>query len=141
MLSCQTSIIVSKLAYKHEVLEAVSRRDVKSVQHYLSLGFPINSDLNDSGWTLLHVAAHNGDLVMLEALVERGAALNIRDFEEKWSPVMAAVMNDHPLAVKLLQAAGADMRLKDKNGRTAVDLARSYRCDKVKTLWSERSGG
>lgn len=141
-ITSQSSILTmtcSKLIYKAEVLEAASRRDLKTVQQFLNLGFPVNLDLNNSGWSLLHVAAHNGDLQMLEFLVKQGAHLNPRDFEEHWTPVMAAAMNDHPLAVRFLEISGADMSLKDCHGRTVADLATAYKCEKVRSLWSECS--
>lgn len=131
------SSVSSKLIYKGEVLDAVSRKDLKVVQQFLTIGFPVNTDLNESGWSMLHVAAHNGDLPMLEYLLKQGASINQRDFEEHWTPVMAAAMSDHSHAVKLLEAAGADMTLKDCHGRTASELAKIYRCNNVKALWSE----
>jgi ankyrin repeat protein len=141
MMTIQSSMNVatSKLAYRPDVLDAAVHRNVEVVQQFLSLGFPINSDLNDCGWTLLHVAAHNGDLEMLELLVRLGAALNIGDYEEKWSPVMLAAVSDQPQAVKYLVNAGADMRIVDCQGRTAEDLARLYKCQGVSSLWSEGS--
>jgi ankyrin repeat protein len=132
-------VAVSKLAYRPEVLDAAVHRNVEVVQHYLSLGFPISSDLNESGWTLLHVAAHTGDMDMLQLLVRLGAALNTRDYEEKWTPVMLAAISDHPQAVKFLENAGADMMSVDCQGRTAEDLARFYKCKGVSSLWSEGS--
>mmetsp|Transcript_10793 Transcript_10793/g.21126 ORF Transcript_10793/g.21126 Transcript_10793/m.21126 type:complete len:180 (-) Transcript_10793:4505-5044(-) len=137
--SSSVSVSSTKLGCRGDVLDAVSHRDLRSVQHFLETGFPINQDLNNSGWSLLHVAALNGDLPMLEFLISKGANLNLRDYDERWTPVMAAAMSDHPQIVKVLQEVGADMTLVDCHGRTAADLARIYKCDKVKSLWSERS--
>jgi ankyrin repeat protein len=74
--------------------------------------------------TARHYAAWNGHLDVCRLLLEWGAKV---DPLNKWkeTPLHFAARAGHLSVVKLLVARGADVRLKDENGQTARDLARS----------------
>ena len=59
----------------------------------------------------------------VQALIRRGAHVNAQD-RFGVTPLMQAVIGNNPAAVRTLIAAGADLKLRDLRGDTALDLAR-----------------
>ena len=73
--------------------------------------------------TPLHDAALWGEEAILEALVQTpGIKLNLKDSDGQ-TPLMLAIEYGHQRCVELLLHAGADVQIKDRNGRTAADYA------------------
>jgi ankyrin repeat protein len=103
------------------------RGDAEKIQDHLNKGFPVDFELNDAGWRLVHVAAHVGDTNLMKLLIQSHADMNVRDNEEQWTPMMIATMNSKVEIVRLLINNGADPYAVDSTGKTALDLARQYR--------------
>jgi ankyrin repeat protein len=74
--------------------------------------------------TALHQAAWNGHLDVCRLLLDRGAKLDPLD-EWKDTPLHVSAWAGHLSVVKLLVEKGADVRVKNEDGETASDLARS----------------
>lgn len=71
----------------------------------------------------LHSAASAGHLHVVEELLKAGAAVDLRDTMEQ-TPLMLSAVHGHELVVAALLSAGADINAKDKDGRSALDIAR-----------------
>ena len=110
---------------------------IKDVEHYLAEGGDINRR-TEYGNTLLHTAADNQQLDLVEFLIARGADVNARG-ACGYTPLHYAVdiecntqcrPNYYSPAefrvTKLLLQAGADDSLRDENGQTARDVAVEY---------------
>lgn len=82
-----------------------------------------DADVNKTGWTPLHYAATNGHLAVMELLLEHHAYIDAGS-PNGTTPLMMAAHYGSPAAVKLLLDAGADPRLKNQQGLTAIDFAR-----------------
>lgn len=80
------------------------------------------ADVNKPGWTPLHYAATSGQLLLLQVLLDKHAYIDAESPNGS-TPLMMAAMYGTPAAVKLLLEAGADARLKNKIGLTAIDFA------------------
>jgi len=76
------------------------------------------------GWSPLHYAAsaNPGDVALLRLLIARGAPLDARAPDGSTPLMLAAAWGGEDLLNALLQA-GADPRLADARGRTALDRA------------------
>lgn len=68
----------------------------------------------------LKIAAVQGDQLMLELLLDRGADLNQRFDEKGRTALHEACFSDH--CVKFLLSVGADILLEDLDGKTALAL-------------------
>lgn len=81
-----------------------------------------------SGINLLHWAAITGRSSLIPALVRAGVALNAQD-QSGFTPLMyAAILDTGPAdLVATLLGAGADRRIRNKAGRTALDEARRHK--------------
>ena len=84
------------------------------------------------GWTALHSAALLDDVERAEALLARGADINAQDTEYGMTPLMEAMCEGDgdfrgPAVARLLIERGADVTVKDVNGRTVLDYALDYR--------------
>ncbi len=92
---------------------------------------PVESATKDGKKSVLHYAAERGFDTVIKKALEKGAYVNGRDFYEK-TPLHYAVKKENLEAVmELLNSADADVRLKDKKGKTAID----YNTPKLKHLF------
>ena len=91
---------------------------------------------------MLHFAAEHGDVSLLDALIEAGADLNVRD-RGGATPLRIAVDSECDAGVQCkvpitfdttrrLLAAGADRSIADHNGLTPADLVAKYGAATVK---------
>lgn len=88
----------------------------------------LNADLtarDSRGATALHHASEH--LEAAKILVEAGVDINSQDMEER-TPLMCCAIDGNHKAAKMLIANGARTDICDNKGRTAADLARSYKC-------------
>jgi ankyrin repeat protein len=80
------------------------------------------ADVNKTGWTPLHYAATSGHLVIMQMLLDEHAYIDAES-PNGTTPLMMAAHYGSTAAVKLLLEAGADPRLKNELGLTAIDFA------------------
>lgn len=75
---------------------------------------------SDKGLTALDAAFRNNEETV-RLLIAAGANVNTQDSLEGRTPLIKAVNNDIISVVKILLDAGADPKIKDKHGDTAID--------------------
>lgn len=71
----------------------------------------------------IHAAAANGNLVVLRALLDRGADVNARQ-QQDFTPLHTAADRGDGEMARLFLEHGADPGARDASGRTAADIAR-----------------
>ncbi len=81
-----------------------------------------DADVNKTGWTPLHYAATRGHLAIMELLLDHDAYIDAES-PNGTTPLMMAAHYGSAAAVKLLLEAGADPRLKNQLGLSAIDFA------------------
>jgi hypothetical protein len=81
------------------------------------------ADVNKPGWTALHYAASKGWIEMMRLLLDQQAYLDAES-PNGTTPLMMAAGYGSPMAVKLLLEEGADPRIRNKRGLTALDMAK-----------------
>ncbi|KAI4517015.1 ankyrin [Schizophyllum commune Loenen D] len=118
----------SEGASNNERLMAAARDDnVEMLEEIFEQGgFDINYQ-DGLGNTALHVAVSHGSTDVLEHILSHeDCDVDPINRIEKATPLHLAVQVDHPelrkYLVESLLEAGADTRIKDKNGETALDL-------------------
>ena len=77
-----------------------------------------------SGRTLLMLAAANGNSQRVNALLRQDVQVNWMDTTRNWTALVYAIRKGDARIVRALMAAGADLSIKDKDGRDAFDHAR-----------------
>jgi len=80
------------------------------------------ADVNKPGWTPLHYAATHGHISVMNLLLDNHAYIDAASPNGS-TPLMMAALYGTPAAVKVLLEAGADPRLKNDQGMTAIDFA------------------
>ena len=102
----------------------------------------INSSEHKTGYTALHVAAQYTDLDIMKLLIEKGADVSAQDSEGETPLHWIYTGTDNNMssskraeAAKLLIEARADFRIKNIEGKTALDCAtedqRQWEEDKI----------
>ncbi|XP_012255639.2 ankyrin repeat domain-containing protein 11 isoform X1 [Athalia rosae] len=100
---------------------AAIRGDEAQVRRLISRGADPNAK-DFAGWTPLHEACNHGWLGTARILIEAGAFVNALGLDDD-TPLHDAAVNGHLELVKLLVDSGADSTLKNKRGKTPVDVA------------------
>ena len=106
--------------------EIIHRDDGNTLEGLLSHHSSFSYARDGFNRTLLHCAAYSNSTSCLRVLL-RFAPYLVDAFN--WfndTPLMRAVLNDNREVAKILLRAGADVRVKNVNGRTVFDHARLY---------------
>jgi CHAT domain-containing protein len=98
---------------------AVRDGDIRTAAELLALG--VSPDLWEasSGMTLLHVAAHRGDIEAVSLLLDHGADPDLRD-HSRVTPLHAAAYHGHAGIVRQLLAAGVEVDGRNEQGFTPL---------------------
>jgi ankyrin repeat protein len=93
------------------------------------------ASLTRSGNAALLRAANSGKTSIVRLLIGRGVPVDVRD-GNGWTPLISAAWQDKAPTVACLLELGADRRLADAGGKTALDWAREGGHQAVVTLLS-----
>ena len=107
------------------LISAATAGDIVSVNMLLAVdGINVNA-MSHCGLSSLHHAAAGGYLEVIAALLNAGADVDsVEGPDETYTAIMAAVVNNQPLAVAALLAAGADANIGYEDcGGTPFDAA------------------
>ncbi|KAL1954580.1 hypothetical protein VTO42DRAFT_915 [Malbranchea cinnamomea] len=108
--------------------EAIKSRRLRMMQLLVDWGADVNAKVTTSGLTTLHVAARQG-VPFVRLLLENGADPNKLGRYSKSVLHRAAFLE--PDVVQLLLDYGADPNIKNNNGQTPLEVAKSFNCSDV----------
>ena len=83
------------------------------------------AQINHIGWTPLHYAASRGQMEVAEYLILKGATIDSLS-QSNTTPLMMAVISGNESLIKLLLDKGANLKLRNDQGFTAIDIAIIY---------------
>ncbi|AOP33822.1 hypothetical protein A0128_08190 [Leptospira tipperaryensis] len=92
---------------------------------------------NQKGYTLLMLAAYNGQEETVRFLISKGADVNSTD-DSGSSILMGAAFKGFDNVVEILLKAGADKNYKNSKGQNALQFAEMFGRKRVGELLSER---
>lgn len=119
------------------LMMAAYKRNKPAAEALLARG----ARVNQAGWTPLHYAAASGDEDIARLLIAKEARLDAVSPKESgaYTPLMMAAREGQQGMARLLLEQGADPRLKNSEGLTAVQIAeRAGRSDIVTTISGAR---
>ncbi len=127
----QRTISAKDLNAIAELHAAVESGDFKAIQKCLNAGAPIDGVLGKTSYRVLHKAAKEGSIEMVEFLIERGAMVNARA-EYGWTPLDMAIKKNRKKVIELLRSNGGktDVELTDKTSVTWLKMClNAYKWD------------
>ena len=83
----------------------------------------IINNLDEDGFSLLHLNAKEGNAENVKKLIDRGANIEIKDKQHTSSPLLWALQNGHSKVVDILLQSGADKKAMNFYGTTALHFA------------------
>lgn len=108
---------------KFKMKVAIAHEDIFMLKTLLDRDFNVNSIIdNEKNYTPIALASILGKHDLIDYLFSRGANLESID-DEGNTPLMLAVIYDHPKAVSNLIKLGADLQKKDVYGFSAIEKA------------------
>lgn len=102
--------------------EAARNGDIAQVQSHFLRGANID-EIDEDGFTPLHLAASGGHKGVAEMLIASGANVNANSRQDRSTPLHNAVGKGHKDVVQLLIDKGANVNAKDNKQRTPLRLA------------------
>jgi len=105
-------------------LKKVEKKRLEIVKLLVEKGADITLKDNE-GWTPLVWASWSGTDKIVSFLLNKGAKINVQT-DKKWTSLMAASLRGYDVVVKLLLDRSADKTVKNSDGETALDIARTY---------------
>ena len=108
------------------LVEASLGSKFEMFKYLIDHGANVNSH-NPWGETPLHWAANDNNKKVVEILLKKGANVNCASDTLKITPLMYAAEKGNKDIITLLLKSGADKTMKDKNGQTAYDHAKTDR--------------
>ncbi len=87
--------------------------------------------VNKPGWSPIHYAATNGHLHITQFLMANGAMVNALSPSET-TPLMMAIGSGNDELIKYLLDNGADLRMRNHEGYTAIDVAQLFGKDDIR---------
>ncbi len=124
-----------ELRFLHETFDLARSGDTAQLAERVDAGVPVNLT-NDSGDTLLVLAAYHAHAQTVQALLDRGADTT-RINDRGQTALAAAVFRQSADTVTRLLDAGADPTL---GGRSAFDVARFFELPEMLELLEGRTG-
>ncbi len=101
------------------------REDLEEVRSLLESGYDVNGRDNHGRSALFYTGRKNFNHRITDLLIEKGASVNLRD--NKGDTIYSTSLNSiktNPDYVEKLLKAGFDPRIKNGQGKTAIDMAR-----------------
>jgi ankyrin repeat protein len=114
------------------LIDAIDRRDLAGINSILGSEPKFaKAQWRSDGDTPLHAAVRREtkdalDLLIIQILLAKGAAINAKRTEDGRTPLHEAVFYNYPDLVRLLIAKGADMNARDNGNDTALHIAAGY---------------
>lgn len=88
----------------------------------INLGVELELKEPEFGYTALACAADEGNIQIIEVLVNAGCDIDHQDFEGL-TALMSSIVSNQLESVQALVRLGANLNIRDKVGRTAEDIA------------------
>ena len=115
-------VVAYAIEYELPLSGAIIADDVEEVRNLIISGAKVNDKEKEDKSTPLFIAVENGNVEIIEILLNFGAKVNARD-ASKQTPLMRIDDDATPELVDLLIRYGAKVDLVDREGNTALILA------------------
>lgn len=123
------AMLLQVFCFGQNVFDAAREGDVMLLQEMVKENPELVNAQNEQGYTPLILAAYNGQLEMVKALIKNGADLD-QSFTQG-AAIHGAAFKGHLEIVKLLVESGAKLDVPDKNHTTPLMYATLFKHTEV----------
>lgn len=118
-----SNIINSKNKYKKEpnIFDSITRNDVKEILEFYRTQPDVPFQIRDGATSLQYAATIHGSRTIMEILIAIGIPLNQKTAKGDTALHLAA-QNSNIQAMKVLIKAGAELGIRNNDGKTALQL-------------------
>ncbi|TAL39900.1 MAG: hypothetical protein EPN97_01545 [Alphaproteobacteria bacterium] len=96
------------------------------------LRYPVTKNQPDEeGFQPIFYTIHKSDLSLMRQMLDAGADVNARQMQDARTPLIQAVHDSSEAAVALLLSKGANPKLFDAHGKSALSYARDKKLDSI----------
>ena len=117
LIAIVAAVLVVGCGPSVDIQEAARTGNIEAVKQHIAAGADVNvkdEDLN--GWTPLIFAALGGHKEITELLIDSGAEVNAKSYNDGWAPLHGAAQRGRNEIVELLIAEGADVNAMGRMG-------------------------
>jgi ankyrin repeat protein len=100
--------------------------NTKTVIKLIQAGANVNLATSYEGTNAIMLAAKKGELAIVQELIKSGANLDNKGNLDGFTALMLAAESGHLKIVQTLLKAGANASLTNKQGHSALDVAKAY---------------
>ena len=123
------------------LMYAAEQGRIEVVEYLVENGADVNAKSSAKGrGTALIYAASVNRVVVMEYLLKHGADINATTYNKE-TALFWATAKGYIKAVNLLLKNNADTKLKNKDGKTALDLARDLNQKEIERILTEKNKG
>ncbi|CAM4899204.1 unnamed protein product [Rotaria socialis] len=119
--------------------QAVKKGDIARVKQLIDEEHhPVNT-IDNNSWTPLHEASAMGNIPLMELLLANNANINIQGGQEQMTVLHEAVSNENlnETVIKFLLENGADPLIKNKAGKTVLELVTELANHTISSLFEK----
>lgn len=102
-----------------ELVAASRDGDVRKIKRLVDEGAPLDA-IDDKGFTAMHLCAATGLAPGVVVLAKAGAEINV--IKQNYSPLLMAIGYNKPFTAEVLLKCGADTKLEDSEGNSALQF-------------------
>jgi len=115
------------------VFNHITAGDMEKLQKLINKNPSLINKKDEDGDTPLHLAAEEGQTIIAEFLISKGAKVNGKS-NNKETPLHLAAEKGHLEMVRLLIKKGADINIKNEKGETPLEIATKTRRKRIAEL-------
>ena len=105
-------------------------KNIKEIKNLILLGADVNARDEEGNTVLIKSIDYFPGTQEIKFLIDNGASINAQN-KKGQTPLLKAVQNQRKDVILVLISKGADVKIKDEAGKTALEIAETYKDEEI----------